>query len=92
MVWPNWRRLTRDFTQGEPIPCTRVRGSVQGRWVHNMCRPCWDQKMTGEPAAWEDAETDLCCYCGMENTDGVYVRQNPQQAPCEGKFLMHEHE
>ncbi len=61
------------------------------RWTHNMCISCWRslRPLREFPVQRLQLSTDLCCYCGAENNDGVYVRQDPTEVACEGRFMMH---
>ena len=51
-------------------------------WTHNICGPCWLQKH-GEsvPVRVLGSSPEPCCFCGRTNTDGIYVRCHPNEAP-----------
>lgn len=60
------------------------------RWTHAMCGACWEKENPGRPPHMvSGGATDLCCFCGMETTLGIYVRWNPTEVICEGKYMMH---
>lgn len=55
-------------------------------WTHSICIQCWIDKNPGHaPHHVYPAECDVCCFCGRETTDGIYVREDPNTTPCKGK-------
>ena len=54
-------------------------------WNHNICQACWNKKNPDrEPVRIKPAYAYLatCCYCGAENRDGIYVREDPAKMKC----------
>jgi hypothetical protein len=51
----------------------------------NICRSCWRNKHgdSRAPAALTKGWQEKCCYCGRENEDGIYIRENAQMLQCE---------
>ena len=56
------------------------------RWNHNICIECWNKKYgTQLPYRLiDDSIKEVCCYCGSENTDAIYVRDDPKSVKCNG--------
>lgn len=57
------------------------------KWRHSICTDCWEKKNPGrEPVRLlnEDAELDVCCFCSKPHSEGIYVRENPADMPCNG--------
>ena len=51
-------------------------------WRHNICETCWQDKYPNdshEPSRMMDEfrEREICCWCGLLNRDGIYLRENP---------------
>lgn len=62
-------------------------------WTHNMCISCWRAlRPLRQIPSHKPGSTDLCCFCGAENNDGIYVRDDPTNVACEGRFMMHTEE
>jgi hypothetical protein len=56
---------------------------------HSICDDCWlkrnsyigpDGAMVRVPVRITEPELEICCYCGIRNRDGIYVRAG--SAPC----------
>jgi hypothetical protein len=48
-------------------------------WTHNQCAVCWTCiNPARPPVTVAEAETETCCYCGESNTDGIFVRADPE--------------
>ncbi len=53
------------------------------KWTHNMCMDCWVRENGDRtPTRLIDADTEVCCFCGSETSDGIFVRAEPQDPPC----------
>ena len=39
----------------------------------------------GAPKSGHLAKHDKCCFCGNDNSDGIYYRYNPEQLVCKGE-------
>lgn len=46
-------------------------------WTHSICPMCWDDQREGEPLKIRNPKKEICCFCGEETQDGIYVRCNP---------------
>jgi len=63
------------------------------QWNHSICERCWGKKCAdeGEPGrvprriVGEYLHKEKCCFCGVVNKSGIYVRGKPEETPCEGK-------
>jgi hypothetical protein len=57
-------------------------------WTHNQCLACWNKEHASgrEPVRMRYAGVPrACCFCGQENTDGIFVRHDPSTLPlCKG--------
>lgn len=64
-------------------------------WVHAMCDGCWKKRHPDRDPAranlFDEGEPDACCYCDAP-INGIYVREDPQLAPCRGNHGVHEDE
>lgn len=59
-------------------------------WTHVICQSCWNKRHdVREPMQMRDAPEEQCCYCQRMNNDGLYVRENPTNTPCQGKTGVH---
>jgi len=49
-----------------------------------ICLECW-RKKHGDftPRRAIHARRGKCCYCGVENSDGIYVRANAEILKCD---------
>jgi hypothetical protein len=61
-------------------------------WTHSCCDDCWYKHNPVFPTLadeWsplhERGPEDTCCFCGVRHRTGIYVRENPEKAPCKGK-------
>lgn len=55
------------------------------RWTHNICVACWNRKNPDHQVTRRgNADLDNCCFCGLLNYDGIYIRHDPDQLPCKG--------
>lgn len=51
-------------------------------WTQAMCRTCWDvREPNREPHLLNTPEMEVCCICGQDTTDGIYVRIDPTTVP-----------
>lgn len=51
-------------------------------WTHNMCAECWQlYHAPRQPVSLKD-DDNACCFCGKQNTDGIYVRRDPSGMQC----------
>jgi hypothetical protein len=59
------------------------------QWTHNICYDCWldREPESGEPVRLLTRPLEICCYCGLKNRNGIYVRDNPKDEKliCKGK-------
>lgn len=54
------------------------------KWTHLICDPCWRQKEGDKiPVRLLTNEVELCCFCGLTTTSGIYVRHNPKEMGCQ---------
>jgi hypothetical protein len=55
------------------------------RWTQPSCQECFNEHHPGisnPPRIVEDArESEQCCYCGVQNFDGLYVCVDPTEVP-----------
>ncbi len=59
-------------------------------WTHNICAACWNLAQPGrEPTTLLGPEREMCCFCQRINTDGIYMRQDPQLVACKGRTQFH---
>ncbi len=70
------------------------------KWNHAMCDECWNKRMEeqGEPGRIavrmlkerksNNFRVDVCCYCNAK-TQGIYVRDRPEEVPCGGTAGTH---
>lgn len=48
-------------------------------WTQPICQRCWDQENPGREAhVLTEADPEVCCICGGETVDGIYVRKDPK--------------
>ena len=56
-------------------------------WTHSICESCWNKREPGrKPRRMRDADLEPCCFCGVDHTSGIYVRENPDNV----KYCMCE--
>ena len=59
---------------------------TQSKWTHNICAHCWNKlnpdRETSELAI---GIAEICCYCGEETSDGIYIRDDPNKLRCKGE-------
>lgn len=49
-------------------------------WTHAVCIDCWNIRKPGqEPVRIHNDDTQVCCDCGKDTTDGVYIREDPKK-------------
>lgn len=49
----------------------------------SMCKNCWREKYgNAYPVHLLGNWKETCCYCGAENEDGIYVRDNAETIGC----------
>jgi hypothetical protein len=56
----------------------------RSEWNHSACDECWGKFNLGEPYRLKEPPTTKCCYCGAENSSGLFVKENPGKTPCKG--------
>lgn len=50
----------------------------------NICARCWDERNPSrEPYRLAQPELEICCYCGTENTDGIYCQGDASELVCQ---------
>ena len=57
-------------------------------WTQPICRACWYHRNPGRNPVQmtpEWRETEVCCWCGKDTTDGIYVREDPAVVPYPAK-------
>ncbi len=55
------------------------------RWTHNICKSCYKLVFPGrEPYTLAIADEEHCCFCGGANSDGIFVRYDPEELHCKG--------
>ena len=56
------------------------------RWTHNICEDCWTKRAGDRVPTRLMGDTERCCFCGKENSDGIYLRRDPsdKELRCEG--------
>jgi hypothetical protein len=55
-------------------------------WTHSLCSRCWNMRYPARKATVTlTGELETCCFCSLTHRDGIYVRENPANAPCKGK-------
>lgn len=50
------------------------------QWTHPICDDCWEAKYPErEPhrIREEYRDPERCCYCGKDQFDGIYIRDDP---------------
>ena len=51
-------------------------------WTQACCPECWDDRNPGrQPVVVKTREPEICCYCGGETSDGIFVRVDPSTVP-----------
>lgn len=49
-------------------------------WTHPVCRHCFTRE-TGKPIEHAvrvvGPDTEVCCFCHDETTDGIFIRREP---------------
>ena len=65
---------------------------MSSKWTHNICKECWDKKNPNNRQAHRAiaSESNVCCYCGQKNSDGIYLRDDPNTIPCKGVTGAHD--
>lgn len=64
---------------------------MASRWTHNSCEKCWKKNNPDrQPIKAAEGYKERCCYCGDINTDGIWMRDDPLDLPCEGIAGVHE--
>lgn len=62
-------------------------------WRHHICLDCWNKKNPNTspgPLYYErHGEPNRCCFCGAQNFDPIYIRENPVSAElvCGGSHI-----
>lgn len=58
------------------------------RFTHSICDGCWiEREPYREPTRMNGRPIEICCFCGVSNDSGIYVRENPDfpNLKCKGK-------
>lgn len=51
-------------------------------WTQPVCDPCFEEMQPGRsPIRVRDRTDEVCCKCGHENADGIFVRVDPRLVP-----------
>lgn len=51
-----------------------AKDSSESSRVHNICGDCWERAHPDKPAhARGLGKLQRCCFCGEQNSDGIYV-------------------
>lgn len=60
---------------------------MASRWTHNICLKCWEERNPERHPvrAVTIEEPKQCCFCGMSNSDGIFVRHDPETLWCSGE-------
>jgi hypothetical protein len=59
------------------------------RWTHAICGPCF-QRIVGRSSETatrlveQYRVEEACCFCAQRTSDGIYIRKNPHNTPCQG--------
>jgi hypothetical protein len=64
-------------------------------WTHNICGDCWNRENPTRAAArltlrGTSGPNETCCFCGKENTDGIFIREDPDSEKLQ--FCKHKEE
>jgi len=61
------------------------------QWTHSICDLCWFAKNACMPTRTKEGqqEKELCCFCNMEHSSGIYLRADPIEVGCQGKGPVH---
>jgi len=51
---------------------------------HNICEQCWRKLHPAMGPVRHRPSTHVCCFCGRENTDGIYIHHDGDLLPCKG--------
>jgi hypothetical protein len=55
------------------------------RWTQPSCKECYAEHYPGlsnpHRIVEHARESERCCYCGVQNFDGLYVRVDPTEVP-----------
>jgi hypothetical protein len=50
----------------------------------NICAECWEKKYGAAfPRHLFGQRKEKCCFCGAENDDEIYIRENAETLQCE---------
>jgi hypothetical protein len=50
-------------------------------WTQPICEDCWETHYNGHIAhRLTKPETEVCVWCGKNNTSGIYIRVDPKYA------------
>lgn len=51
-------------------------------WTQPVCQTCWDRENPDREAITiKLPDQEVCCLCGNETADGIYVRKDPSTVP-----------
>lgn len=60
-------------------------------WTHRICLACWNKMNPDRPSdpekSYDDGAEQTCCFCGLWNRSGIYVRKDPQNM---GNHCQHD--
>jgi hypothetical protein len=54
------------------------------KWNHSICEECWKVRYNGNPVRVTEREVEKCCFCGLKQAHGIYVRADPKSCLCGG--------
>jgi hypothetical protein len=67
---------------------TSKKTSLMSKWNHHCCDFCWIQREPDrDPVRMRPqfVEDEACCFCGQSTKSGIFVREDPAKALCQGK-------
>jgi hypothetical protein len=48
-------------------------------WTQPCCMGCYFGKTGRQPVRMTDGQLEICCYCGHDTVEGIFVRVNPKE-------------
>lgn len=55
-----------------------------GMWDHASCGRCLAKLRRPSPIRLSPGDSEICCFCGSDTTEGFYLHQDPKLTPCQG--------
>lgn len=56
------------------------------KWTHSICTFCWNRQNPHRTIEESTAgESEICCWCFVRHSSGIYLRDDPKETPCRGK-------